>query len=316
MVRLALEMLLADDRRRFLPYPGSAKTRLGILRSSTPSNLRHDADEVGLIISRISTALFVVFVAVIIASSLPPRLLNPAWQLRFVASMVNNGTIAVVAFVLLWLATILNPGNGRLRARRDQFAALATAAAIGYLLLVPLQIYAAWQGVSSVDSTRGAQLNRANARLQQLRQAVNQSASTADLQGRLKNLNSPTLPDADLARPIAVIRPQILAGLDAAETRIRQQLAAIPPDRIWQLVQESVRVAISALAYACAYAAGAFLPAQPRSLLDAWLGVLTSPLRRRAAQQKAGGRRGPISTADYLRELSKEESPPNSGDER
>ncbi len=280
------------------------------MRSSTPSNLDHDSEEIGVILSRISIALFIVFVAVIIASALPPRLLNPTWQLRFVSSLVNNGTIAVVGYVLLWLSTLLNPGDGRLRARRDQFAAFAAAAAIGYLLLIPLQTYAAWNGVNTVDSARSTQLKRANTRIQQLRQATKQAGSTAELQSRLRTLNGPTLSAPDLAKPIDVLRPQILTGLETAESRLRQQLGGLPPDRIWQLVQESIRVSVSALAFSFAYAAGAFLPGRSESLFDSGSAAFRNLFRRRPSLKKSGGRGGSLSNEEYLRELSREEDSP------
>ncbi|MFN9620875.1 MAG: hypothetical protein ACK55X_14310 [Synechococcaceae cyanobacterium] len=279
--------------------------------STGNSSLDADREEVGRMLARVAIALFVVFVAVVIASSLPPRLLDPAWQLRFTGTLVNNGTIAVLGLVLMWLATILHPASGRLRARRDQISSLAVAAAIGYLLLIPLQTYAVWQGVSSANLGQRSQLRTANEKLGQLRKAVNEATSTADLQSRLQALRGPTLPAADLARPIALVRPQILAGLDSAETTVRQRLSGLPPDRLWQLVQESVRVLVSALAYALAFAAGAYLPGQPLSLFDGWAQALQNNKRRSEARTsgKGSSRRSLNSNADYLRELSR-------GDER
>ncbi len=258
-------------------------------------------------LARIATALFVVFVAVVIASSLPPRLLDPTWQLRFTASLINNGTIAVLGLVLMWLASILLPASGRLRARRDQISALAAAAAIGYLLLIPVQTYAVWQGVNTANLGQSRQLRTATDRLVQLRKAVKEASSTADLQSRLQALRGPTLPPADLARSIEVVRPQILAGLDSAETTVRQRLAGLPPDRIWQLAQETVRVLVSSLAYAFAFAAGAYLPGKPLSLLDGWAEFLHNSKRRTESLTtgKGSSRRSITSNEDYLRELSR-----------
>lgn len=267
-------------------------------------------------LARVAIALFVVFVAVVIATSLPPRLLDPAWQLRFTATLINNGTIAVLGLVLIWLATILHPASGRLRARRDQISALAAAAAIGYLLLIPLQTYAVWQGVSNANLGQNRQLRTATEKLGQLRKAVKEASSTADLQSRLQALRGPTLPPADLAKPIEVVRPQIIAGLDSAETTVRQRLGGLPPDRIWQVVQESVRVVVSSLAYALAFAAGAYLPGKPLSLFDTWTEALRANQRRsesRTSSSKGSSRRSIKSNADYLRELSRGEE---SGEER
>lgn len=261
----------------------------------------------GIILSRIAIALLIVFAAVVISSIMPPRILNPAWQLRFVAAFINNGTLAVLGMVLIWISCVLNPGNGRLRARRDQFASLAAAVTIGYILLIPLQISAAWKGVNTADSARSGQLNIGLRRVQQLRQAIQQARTTPELQARLQALNGPSLPPQELAKPIEVVRPQILTGLESAESRLRLQLGGLPADKLWQLVQESVRVVVSALAYAFGYAAAAFLPGRSLSLLDAAMGRFKKPFRHMPSGGAASGRRSVVSSEDYLRELSREE---------
>ena len=129
------------------------------------------------------------------------------------------------------------------------------------------------------------------------------------MQSRLQVLRGPSLPTPELSRPIEAIRPQILAGLEGAESRLRQQLGGLPPDRVWQLVQESIRVAITALAYALAYASGAFMPGQPLSLLDTWTERFRGALRRAPGKKKGSGRGSILSNEEYLRELSREETP-------
>jgi hypothetical protein len=272
---------------------------------------------------RIATALFVVFAAVVVASGLPPRLLDPAWQLRVTGALVNNGTIAVLGVVLMWLAGVLHPGSGRLRAKRDRVSSLAAAATIGYLLLIPLQTYAVWNGVNSASRGQSRQLKTALDRITVMRQAVKQAGTTAELQARLQVLQGPALPSADAGRSIDVLRPQILAGLESAENTVRQRFGGLPPDRLWQLVQESVRVLISSLAYAAAFAAAAYLPGKPLSLMDAWLLKFRRNRRRAETQPKGTGRRSSGSNAEYLREISRslsssstQEPPAGDGDRR
>ena len=265
-------------------------------------------------LARIATALFVVFAAVVIAAALPPRLLDPTWQLRVTGALVNNGTIPVLGVVLMWLAGVLHPGSGRLRARRDRIAALAAAAAIGYLLLIPLQAYAVWNGVSSASRSQSRQLKTAIDRITVMRQAVKQAGSTAELQSRLKVLQGPDLPPSDATRPIEAIRPQILAGLETAENTVRQRLEGLPPDRLWQLVQESVRVLVSSVAYAGAFSAAAFLPGKPLSLLDMWLLRFRRNRRLGETPAKSTGRRTSGSNAEYLRELSRSRGTSSSGE--
>lgn len=279
--------------------------------SSTPSTptLDSDRESVGRILSRIATALFVVFAAVAISSALPPRLLDSAWQLRVIGALVNNGTIAVLGVVLMWLAGVLHPGSGRLRARRDRISNLAALAALGYLLLIPLQTYAVWKGVNDAGLGQSRQLKTAIDRITVLRQAVRQAGSTAELQARLQALQGPALPQAEAGKSIDAIRPQILAGLETAENTVRQRLGGLPLDRLWQLIQESVRVVVSSVAYAAAFASAGYLPGKPLSLMDTWLlGFRRNRRRAEAAPKPTGGRRSSGSNAEYLRELSRAQS--------
>ncbi len=236
--------------------------------ASASPPLQSDRERVGRMLSRIAPALFVVFIAVVVATVLPLRLFDPAWQLRWSAALINNGTIALFGLVLIWLAPLFLPSSARIRARRDFVASWALAAVIGYLLLIPLQGYALWRGIRAANGVRSQQLTTATARVQKLRTAVREATSTAELQARLQALQGPSLPPADLSRPIGSLRPQILAGLDTAEADVRQRLGGLPPDRLWQLIQESLRVMISALAFAFAFAAGATLRNRSVSLLD------------------------------------------------
>ncbi len=253
-------------------------------------------------LSRIAPALFLVFVAVVIASILPPRLLDPAWQLRVSASLINNGTIAVFGLVLIWLAPLFHPASGRIRARRDFVAACAVAAVIGYLLLIPLQGFALWRSISGANVVQSQQLKTATAKVQELRGAVRQASSSADLQARLQALQGPSLSPSDLARPIENLRPQILAGLDTAEAGLRQRLGGLSPDRLWQLIQDSLRVMVSALAYAFAFASGARFRDRPMPLLDLMLNSLKRSRRRADAAKGRSARRSSDSEIDYVRD--------------
>lgn len=227
-----------------------------------------DRERVGRMLSRITLPLFLVFIAAVVASILPIRLLDPTWQLRFTASLINNSSIALFAMALAWLAPVFHPSSGRIRARRDLLASWAMAAVIGYLLLIPLQGFAVWRGIRSANDSQGQQLKSATTRLQELRKATREAANTTELQARLQSLRGPSLPSSSLSQPIESLRPQILSGLDTAETEVRQRFGGLPADRLWQLIQDSLRIMVSALAYAFAFAACSGREDRPFLLLD------------------------------------------------
>jgi hypothetical protein len=94
--------------------------------------------------------VFVVLFAVLVLGSLfPVQLLDPAWQRRFGAVLVNAGTLPLTALALLQLAHHLAPRDPRIRKRQQRFAQLAIGAAFGFLLLAPLLISASLRLQSS-----------------------------------------------------------------------------------------------------------------------------------------------------------------------
>lgn len=90
----------------------------------------------------VALALLVVFAATVLNGALPLRLLDPRWLLGLIQVLLSQGFLPLIALVLLQLAVVLNPNSSRLRRRRDRCSRLALVAALGFALLVPLQLTA------------------------------------------------------------------------------------------------------------------------------------------------------------------------------
>lgn len=230
--------------------------------------------------------LFLVFITAMLAGLIPPRLLDPAWQLRFAGLAVNNGSIPLVGFLLMALASAIAPADGALRSRRDRVRQWGLAAALGFLLLMPLQAFAAWRAYGNATFAQGRQLQAAERKFVELRQAILAAGSPEDLQARFQRLQGPPLNPADLGQPLPQLRRQLLASLEAAQTRVRDQLGGPPAERVWLLIQDSVRVVLTALGYGVAFAAGSYLPGRPEPLLDSWSRLLQDRRNRRLAARR------------------------------
>ena len=235
---------------------------------STPANL--DQHNLGYLFSRLGLSLLVIFLVGLLASAIPPRLLDPTWQLRVVRLLINNGSVAVVGLGLIWLAPHLHPASHRLRQRRDRVAHLATVAAFGYLLLIPLQLGAVLNGWRTLQQTQSRQLRSGQERIEAIRRIVQNANSSSELQNQLAALPGPPLPPLDSQRPLNVLQPQILAMLNSTQATLRQR-TSLPGSRVWALIQDSLRVIIACLAYATAFASGARWRGRPISLFDQWL---------------------------------------------
>ncbi len=222
--------------------------------SPSPAIAPHPA--LARLLAVLSIVLLVVFLASVLSTALPPRLLDPQWQLALVAALINSAYLALMGALLLPLAVWVDPGNQRLRARRNALRRWALAAALGFLLLVPLQGLAGWRLYSTVKGSRQEQLSQASQKLADLRQAISSATSHQQLQARVQLLFGPNagLSPSERRTPIGELRPMLLARAEQASRQLMQQIeaqAAIKPD---QLLKESLRITISALAYAIGFA--------------------------------------------------------------
>ena len=99
----------------------------------------------------IALALLAVFIATLLPQLLPPRLLDPQWQLTLCGVMAENGVLPLMALGLLLLASYLDPANLWVLAIRFISSELAGLASVGFLLLIPLQIFAVVTSNSSLE---------------------------------------------------------------------------------------------------------------------------------------------------------------------
>jgi hypothetical protein len=153
----------------------------------------------------LALVLVLFFALQLLTVLLPFQPLDPAWQWRFSNALVSGATLPLLALALLLIAGQLDPVDPLLKQRRRLFSQLAVAAAIGFLLLLPLQLSA---GLRQQQATGSAQLSRiasAEQRLTQLRQRTAAAASTAELNAALQKLGGPVLRPSDLAQPLPLL---------------------------------------------------------------------------------------------------------------
>ncbi len=224
--------------------------------TSSPSPAIAPHPGLARLLAALSIVLLVVFLASVLVTALPPRLLEPQWQLALIAALVNSASLALMGALLLPLAVWVDPGNQRLRARRNAWRRWALAAALGFLLLVPLQGWAGWRLYRTVTGGQQQQLSQASQKLADLRQAISSATSHQQLQARVQQLFGPNagLSPAEQRTPIGELRPMLLARAEQASRQLMQQVeaqAAFKPD---QLLKETIRIAITAVAYAIGFA--------------------------------------------------------------
>ncbi len=212
-----------------------------------------DRPEFALRLWLVAIGLLVVFVATVLNTALPLRLLDPRWLQGLIQVLLSQGFLPLMALVLLQLAVVLNPESSRLRRRRDRFSRLALLAALGFVLLIPLQLVSTWGSLNLLASGQNQQRLQGLAVIGQLRQAISTATSHQDLASRLAALPIPqsgSSSPADLALPFPQRQRNLLEGLARSEAQLTSVAATAAPIPWPGLIEAALRVIPTALALA------------------------------------------------------------------
>ena len=257
-----------------------------------------------LLLAIAARALVFVFVVALAVRLFPVQALDPAWQINVCSVLLHQAALPLLALVLMHAASAVHPSNGRLAAARRRWRGLAVAATLGFLLLLPLQGFATWRGLSQGLQQDAARRAAAERRSGAMLQAIQAATTVDDLQARMQRLQGPTLTPADRALPLPQLRRQLEVNLLAARSQLLDQLAGPSPQQQWTLISDGLRLALSSLAFALAFAAGAQRRLSPEPLLVEWLLVFERLKVLRTLKLGRRQQRG-VNTdqLDYLREI-------------
>ena len=210
------------------------------------------------------------------------------WQLDFAAAVLQNAFLPLLAIALVRIAAWLVADDPAVERSWGRIRRGAAPAALGFLLLVPLQIGATWHGIASFSNPRTPQQTAALQRLASHRQAIAAATSSADLRARLQALQAPPLPLA---------RQQLLQSLAKAEVRLQRRFererGAEPR---WALLRQGLQGVLLACGYGLL-----FVLVSSRRLADLSLSE--------ALEMLAPGRRGRIQEAEYWEQIQAEGEP-------
>lgn len=225
------------------------------MQPKTLASLSQDKS-LSLLLEALSLVFLGIFLVTIIPKAFPVQLTNPQWQFAFIGELVNNGTVPLVGAFLTPLALAFNPDSDRLRRRRTIIKKWALAAAIGFLLLIPLQVFAGWKVYSTISNRAEQQTVQSARKLTELREAINTAPNSQELQARLLKIVGPqaALPPAQLKAPLPELKKILLSQADRISTVLQRNAEAqstLKPDG---LIRETIRIALSSLLYAIGFA--------------------------------------------------------------
>jgi hypothetical protein len=245
----------------------------------------------------LALVLVLSFALQLVAVVFPFQPLDPAWQWRLSNALINGAFLPLLALALLQIGVSLDPGDPLLRQRQRLFRQLAVAAALGFLLLLPLQLSAGLRQQSADGSAQVQRIQGAERRLAQLRQATAAAASNAELNASLLRLSGPVLGPADLANPLPLLKAQVNAVFDQAQAQINRDRAALPPVTAATALPELPRSSLACLLLATAFAGFARRAGAELSLLE------EAQIRLRWLRLRPGRGRD-HSDADWIREMA------------
>ena len=148
------------------------------------------------ILQWVALGLFIVFLAILLAAMLPLEILDSRWQVKVISALLGSASLPLMGVVLMLFANFIDEEVRPIGSKISLLRRLAGFAAIGFLLLIPLQITAGSRLLNQQSGNEVTQLKV----LQRAADAIRSANNEADLKTALRQLpGAPT----NLDRPLA-----------------------------------------------------------------------------------------------------------------
>ncbi len=178
----------------------------------------------------------------------PVKAQDPAWQLNLISSLMTNGIWAFIGTLLICLARLLNPSDRMIRNRTLLIRNLASWVALGWLLLIPLQLFLSIRLINSISAGEIGEIQN----LQRVSRQVSSAASEDDLRTAMARIpNQPPMPR--LTVPVEVAKTNLLSqlqsNLNAAKNRQEQRSSSRWQTWLREAFRNSLQCAILAFGF-------------------------------------------------------------------
>jgi hypothetical protein len=153
------------------------------------------------------SALIAAFVIPLI-NVVPIQIKDPAWQLNLIGTLLNHGIWALLGVLLICLARLLNHNDRMIRDRALFMRTVASWLALGWLLLIPLQLFIS---VRLVNATNAAEIGEIQT-LQRVSRQVSGANTEDELRLAVSRIpNQPPMPR--LTVPVEMAKTNLLGQL-------------------------------------------------------------------------------------------------------
>jgi hypothetical protein len=141
-----------------------------------------------------------------LVNAIPPRVTDPTWQLSLISIILSSGGVPLLGALLICLARLFNRRDHDIASRSRLVRTLASWVALGWLLLIPLQLFIGVRLINSQARQEVADIQK----LETISRAVRNATSEDDLRVALAQIpNQPPLPR--LTVPLEIAKANLLA---------------------------------------------------------------------------------------------------------
>lgn len=203
------------------------------------------------ILQWVGYALVLVFFAQVISAFFPIALLQPQWIVRASAALRGTASLPLLGTALILLANMIDGSVLPSSRQLVQFRRIATIAALGFLLLIPLQSFATVRSINSQAQARQVELNRVIAAADQLKKATTEQQlrdAIRAIPGGEQVANRP------LGADVQTIKTALLKRIQPSVKQAENQLQESKNQALQNIIVPLFRDALTCLAYVIGFA--------------------------------------------------------------
>ncbi|MFM1800398.1 MAG: hypothetical protein RLZZ117_2676 [Cyanobacteriota bacterium] len=172
----------------------------------------------------IGVALIGAFLVPVV-NLVPISIRELSWQLNVISTLMSNGMWALLGALLICLSRVLNQTDRMIRNRALLVRNIASWVALGWLLLIPLQLFLSVRLINSLSAREIGEIQN----VQRVSRQVSSATSENELRAAMARIpNQPPMPR--LTVPIEVAKTNLLSqlqsNLNAARNRQEQRASA------------------------------------------------------------------------------------------
>jgi len=181
---------------------------------------------------------------------LPLRFADSSWQLNTISLITGGGMGALMGTLLVSVAQLFNVGDRQLQKRAILVRTLASWVALGWLLLIPLQLFIGVRLINRQQADEVAQIQN----VQRIARSVRNATSEAELRAAMAKLPGvPPLPR--LSIPLDVAKANLLAQLQKDINTFENRQSERSSNRWQTWMKEVLRNALQSIALAAGFLA-------------------------------------------------------------